>query len=119
MVAANRSYVVVGFGGSHNDFTDIRFPAMSPTGATTDTQNCSMCHVNGSEQKLPTGLESRRRSARTDQSDPSRSLRPAPVATSTFRQRSHALANPTHSGKLRGLPTAGAQFAVDKVHAQY
>ena len=28
--ADSKSYTIVGFGGSHNDFTDFRFPAMSP-----------------------------------------------------------------------------------------
>src|SRR5580658_4232269 len=50
MQAANRTYVVVGFGGSHNDFSSTLFPALGPTGAATDTQNCSLCHVNSSEQ---------------------------------------------------------------------
>ena len=39
------SYTVVGFGGSHNDFSTTAFPAMSPNGKT-DTRNCSLCHVN-------------------------------------------------------------------------
>ena len=56
MQASKRTYIVVGFGGSHNDFSDTLFPAMSPTGAATDTRNCSLCHVNNSEQNLPLGL---------------------------------------------------------------
>ena len=38
MQAANRTYIVVGFGGSHNDFSSTLFPALSPTGAATDTR---------------------------------------------------------------------------------
>jgi OmcA/MtrC family decaheme c-type cytochrome len=49
----NSSYTIVGFGGSHNDFTDVRYPAMSPTGGVGQTQSCYMCHVNGSEAVLP------------------------------------------------------------------
>ena len=66
MQAFNRNYTVVGFGGSHNDFTNPNdtasavsatlFPALTPTGEPLDTENCSMCHVNGSEQNLPFGL---------------------------------------------------------------
>ena len=57
-VTANggKPYIIVGFRGSHNDFSDVLFPAMSPTGEATDLQNCSMCHANGSEQNLPIGL---------------------------------------------------------------
>jgi hypothetical protein len=43
---------VVGFGGTHNDFSDVRFPPMSPQGTPGDRRNCSICHVNGSEQNL-------------------------------------------------------------------
>ena len=49
----NQTYTIVGFGGSHNDFTDVRYPAMGPTGASGDTAKCYMCHVNGSEAVLP------------------------------------------------------------------
>src|SRR5580658_8492643 len=50
MQAFNRTYVVVGFVGSHNAFSSTLFPAMGPTGAATDLANCSLCHVNSSEQ---------------------------------------------------------------------
>jgi OmcA/MtrC family decaheme c-type cytochrome len=53
---AKNPYVVVGFGGSHNDFSNTLFPPMSPTGSTGATQNCSMCHTSSSEQNLPLGL---------------------------------------------------------------
>ena len=57
-VTANggKPYIVVGFRGSHNDFSDVLFPAMSPTGEATYLKNCSLCHTNGSEQTLPTSL---------------------------------------------------------------
>ncbi len=55
MQASNRTYVVVGHGGSHNDFSSTLFPAMTPGGSPLDTENCSMCHVNSSEMNLPTG----------------------------------------------------------------
>ncbi len=50
------SFTVVGFGGSHNDFSEVRYPAFAPNGAVGDRRNCDMCHVNGSEQNLPAGL---------------------------------------------------------------
>jgi len=51
-----KPYIVVGFRGSHNDFSDVLFPGMSVTGEATFLGNCSQCHVNDSEQNLPTGL---------------------------------------------------------------
>jgi hypothetical protein len=56
MAADGGSYTVVGFGGSHNDFSTTLFPAMSPNGKATDLANCSLCHVKGSEANLPEGL---------------------------------------------------------------
>jgi OmcA/MtrC family decaheme c-type cytochrome len=42
-------YIVYGFGGSKNDFSDVLFPG--------DRRDCVKCHVNGSEQiPLPAGL---------------------------------------------------------------
>jgi len=52
--AAGLSFVVVGFGGSHNDFSNVRYPAFLD-GTPGDTANCAMCHVNGSEAVLPVG----------------------------------------------------------------
>ncbi len=65
-----KPYIVVGFGGSHNDFSGVLFPGMSPTGAATDLANCAFCHVNASEQNdlLPERSACRNRSARADQS---------------------------------------------------
>jgi OmcA/MtrC family decaheme c-type cytochrome len=57
MLADGGSYTVVGFGGSHNDFSIVLYSAMSPQGDSTDTRNCSMCHVNGSQANLPVGLD--------------------------------------------------------------
>jgi OmcA/MtrC family decaheme c-type cytochrome len=56
MLADGGSYTVVGFGGSHNDFSSVLYPAFSPSGQANYMQNCSMCHVNGSEANLPVGL---------------------------------------------------------------
>jgi OmcA/MtrC family decaheme c-type cytochrome len=41
MRADGGSYTVVGFGGSHNDFSGTLFPAMTPSGNATDLANCS------------------------------------------------------------------------------
>jgi OmcA/MtrC family decaheme c-type cytochrome len=53
LTAEGASYTVVGFGGSHNDFSEVLYPAMGPTGSTAYTKSCYMCHVNGSESVLP------------------------------------------------------------------
>jgi OmcA/MtrC family decaheme c-type cytochrome len=68
------TYTVVGFGGSHNDFSTVRFPAMGPTGEVQDTAECYMCHANGSEAVLPIG--------KNPVTDPQGLLNPAPTTTS-------------------------------------
>ena len=121
MQAANRSYVIVGFGGSHNDFSSTLFPAMGPTGSATDTQNCSLCHVNSSEQNdlALTGLNA--------VTDPQGPLNPIQAFSSActgchvdLAAASHTLANTTSLGESCAVCHAsGAAYAVDQVHAQY
>ncbi|MBZ5727699.1 MAG: OmcA/MtrC family decaheme c-type cytochrome [Acidobacteriia bacterium] len=53
LTAAGQNYTIVGFGGSHNDFSDVRYPTMSDAGTTGDTAKCDMCHVNNSETVFP------------------------------------------------------------------
>jgi OmcA/MtrC family decaheme c-type cytochrome len=119
MQAFNRTYVVVGFGGSHNDFSSTLFPAMSPTGVATDTRNCSLCHVNSSEQNLPIGKNA--------VMDPQGPVNPVPAVASAcsgchvdLPSASHFLANTTVLGESCTVcHSAGAAYAVDQVHAQY
>ena len=47
---AKNPYIVVGYGGSINNFSGTLFPVMSPSGNATYMQNCAMCHVNSTEQ---------------------------------------------------------------------
>lgn len=116
---ANRPYVVVGFGGSHNDFSDVRYPAMSPTGTTGDTRNCAMCHINSSQLNLPAGLNA--------VSDPQGPVNPVQPITSActgchvdIATASHALTNTSTLGESCPVCHAsGAAYAVDQVHAQY
>jgi OmcA/MtrC family decaheme c-type cytochrome len=70
----NTSYIIVGNGGSHNDFSDIRYPVMNDTGSTADTAKCYMCHVNNSEAVFPTG--------KNNVTDAQGLLNPAPATTS-------------------------------------
>jgi len=119
--AANRPYIVVGFGGSHNDFSDVLFPALGPTGEASDTANCSLCHVNGSEQSdlALTGLN--------PVTDPQGPINPVQPFTSActgchmdIATASHALSNTSSLGEACNVchGTNGA-FSVDQVHAQY
>jgi OmcA/MtrC family decaheme c-type cytochrome len=121
MQAAGRTYIVVGFGGSHNDFSSTLFPALSPTGAATDTENCSLCHVNSTEQNdlTLTGL--------IPVTDPQGPINPVQAFTSActgchvdLASASHALSNTTVLGEACAVcHTAGAIEAVDQAHAQY
>lgn len=119
MVAAGRNYTVVGYGGSHNDFSNTLFPAMSPKGAATDTENCSLCHVNGSEQNL-TLLKN----PVTDPQGPLNPIQPVSSACTgchvTLPEAAHVLANTDALGESCTVCHAsGAAFAVSQVHAQY
>jgi OmcA/MtrC family decaheme c-type cytochrome len=115
-----KSFTVVGFGGSHNNFTEVRYPAMSPTGAPGDRRNCAMCHVNGSEQNLAiTGLNNV-----TDPQGPINPISPVSSACTgchvTIPTASHALTNTTVLGEsCATCHGANADFSVAKEHAQY
>lgn len=116
---AGRNFTVVGFGGSHNDFSDVRYPAMSPSGQPGDRRNCAMCHVGGSEQVLPTGMNAVK--------DPQGPINPVLPVTSActgchvkIPTASHALANTTALGEsCEACHAAGLDFSVSKEHAQY
>ena len=54
LAAAGLSFTIVGYGGSHNDFSDVLYPAML-NGSVGDTANCAMCHTNGTQDVLPVG----------------------------------------------------------------
>lgn len=111
-------FVVVGFGGSHNDFSGVTFPAFDSSGSVGNVQNCSMCHVNGSEANLPVGLN--------NVTTPNSVLNPTPAATAactachaTLPELSHAVANTTQFGEsCTACHASGAAFDVDQVHAQ-
>jgi OmcA/MtrC family decaheme c-type cytochrome len=118
MKADGGSYTVVGFGGSHNDFSDIRFAPMSPNGTPGDTRNCSLCHVKGSEQNLPIGLN--------NVTTPQGFISPAGAVYAacsgchvTKSAAAHALANSNSLGESCDVcHGSGADFSIGKVHAQ-
>lgn len=117
------SYTVVGFGGSHNDFTFVGYPAMSPSGETGDRRNCSMCHMNGSEQNLPAGLNPVK--------NPQGPVNPLQSITAActgchadLSTLAHAVANTVQLGgqtveSCTACHSATADFSVARVHAQY
>ena len=115
---AGKNYTVIGRNGSVNDFTDVRFPLMSPQGSPGDTRNCDKCHINDSHT-TPGGV--------IDVKDPQGYINPAkPVSAACIgchvsaAASSHMLANTTSIGESCGVCHAtGATFAVDKSHAQY
>ena len=114
-----KGFVVVGFGGSHNDFSEVHYPAMSPQGTTGDTRYCAMCHVNGSEQILPAGLN-----VVTDPQGPINPVMPVTSACTGCHVNTaavaHALANTSTLGEsCEVCHKSTADFAVSKVHAQY
>jgi OmcA/MtrC family decaheme c-type cytochrome len=114
-----KPYIVVGYHGSHNDFSDVGFPAMSPQGNTADLRNCSMCHANGSEQNFPLGLN-----LVTDPQGFIPSVQPTSSACSGCHVSKSAAAHflsqtdPNLGESCDVCHGSGAQFAVDAVHAQ-
>ena len=118
LTEAGKSYTVIGRNGSVNDFTEVRFPLMSPTGSPGDTRNCVRCHVDGT-QFSSGGVN--------DVRDPQGYINPVKPTSGacigchvTASASSHALANTTAIGESCVVcHSSGAAFAVDQVHAQY
>jgi OmcA/MtrC family decaheme c-type cytochrome len=128
-----QDYIVVGFGGSHNDFgaafapvpasipnTGVRYPAMGPTGNVQDTAECYMCHINGSEAVLPIG--------KNPVTDPQGLLNPAPATTSACTAchlnqsaYAHAVVNTSSQfGESCDIcHGTGAAFSATQVHAGF
>ncbi len=119
LAALGSSYTVVGYGGSHNDFSDVKYPAMSSTGSTGDTRNCSMCHSSGSEANLPLG----KNPVMDPQGpvNPNQAIAAACVGCHADRATaSHTLANTDSLGESCTVcHKTGAEFSIGSVHAQY
>lgn len=107
-----RDITIYGFGGSPFNFNEVRYPRPK--------NDCGACHVNGSEQ-LP--LNGNLASA----DDPRGLINPAPPATGACLSCHASNAAAAHadvniSSKYGESCTichgTGAEFAVDKVHAQ-
>ena len=124
-VVANggKPYQVAGFGGSTHDFSGVLYPAMSPAGDATYTQNCSLCHTTvnnvSTESILPIGLN--------PVVDPMGWYTPAQATGSACSgchvskaEAAHFVSNTdVNLGESCSVcHAAGAQFAVDSMHAQ-
>jgi OmcA/MtrC family decaheme c-type cytochrome len=118
MASAGASYIVVGNGGSHNDFGDVTYPAMGPTGSTGFVQSCYMCHTTGTEAVLPIGKNA--------VINPSSPLSPAGATTSACTAChtdnsvfAHALSNtdPKFGESCDVCHGTGGEFDATKVHA--
>jgi len=119
LAAKGASFAMVSHGGRVVDFSNVLYPPFSPDGSASYTQNCSICHVNGSEANLPTGLN--------PVTNPQYWINPTvqPVSGAcggchaSKPEASHFLANTDSLGESCTVcHAAGAQFAVDAVHAQ-
>lgn len=117
-------YIVVGFGGSHNDFSGVLYPAMSPTGAATYMQNCSMCHVNSTEQNDLPNMTVPPLNPVVDPQGWINPVQPISSACSgchvSKAEAAHFLANtdPNLGESCNVCHGPSGQFAVDSVHAE-
>jgi OmcA/MtrC family decaheme c-type cytochrome len=103
---------------AYKSFSDVRYPATSPTGSPGDTRNCDMCHVNDS-QTTPSGIN--------DVLDPQGYINPMKPFTAsclgchvTAPASAHAAANTNSIGEsCMVCHGPDGVFAVDTMHAQY
>jgi len=114
----NRTYTIVGFGGSHNDFSDVRYPVMSPTGGVGDTTKCDMCHVNNSEANFPIG-----KNAVLDTQGPMSSVPATTMACTSCHMKISSLAHAVSQTDAKFgescdvCHATGTEFDVAKMHA--
>ena len=114
-------YIIAGFGGSTHDFSGILYPAMNGAGEATDLQDCAMCHVNSTEQNDLPAMGNL-----NQVTDPQGWINPvSPISSAcsgchvSKPEAAHFLANTDALGESCTVcHAAGAQFAVDAVHAQ-
>jgi OmcA/MtrC family decaheme c-type cytochrome len=116
LAAMGASYLEITHNGREDNFGGVLYPAMSPSGAATYTQNCSLCHVNSSEQNLTGGVN-----PVTNPQYFYNPVQPVSAACSgchaTKAEAVHFLTNTDSLGEGCSVcHAAGAQYAVDAVH---
>ena len=117
----NRDYTVIGYGGNVYRFDHVRYPGLAPNGQAGHTADCSMCHVNGSEN-LPLAGEG----SRNQVIDPQGPLNPVGRITAACTgchqsppAASHALANTTQLGEsCSACHGTNSEFSIQKSHAR-
>jgi OmcA/MtrC family decaheme c-type cytochrome len=116
--AAGRPFVIVGFGGNPIDFSEVTFPAFSPSGQVGNVQACSLCHVDGSEANLP--LELNNVTTPQGYENPTPPITAACMTCHASKSEfAHAVANTTEFGESCVVCHGpNGQFAADQVHAQ-
>jgi hypothetical protein len=92
--------------GSVNDFTSTWYPAFDTTGNGNMLANCSMCHLSGSEQKLPYGLNATL--------NPQAYINPTPAITAAC---TGCHADATSSGHASVMTSAGQGETCNACHS--
>jgi OmcA/MtrC family decaheme c-type cytochrome len=120
LAAQGASYAMVSHNGRVVDFSNTLYSAFGPEGPSPNyTQDCSLCHVNGSEQNLPTGLNA----VTNPQYWINPTVQPVSGACSGCHaskpDAAHFQANTDALGESCSIcHAAGAQFGVDAEHVQ-
>jgi OmcA/MtrC family decaheme c-type cytochrome len=115
------SYIVVGHGGTEDNFSNILYPVFTPSGSPPDTAKCYMCHV-----QTPSPTEAIFPIGKNAVQDPQGLESPVPATTSActachFQSSVYAHANlntdPKFGESCSVCHGTGMAFDVDQVHA--
>jgi len=118
LAAMGASYIEITHNGRVDNFSNTLYPAMSPSGSATYTQNCSICHVNSSEQNLPDAMN--------QVTNGQYYINPTPPVSSSCSgchaskgEAAHFATNLSSFGEACDVCHAsGGQFSVGSVHAK-
>jgi OmcA/MtrC family decaheme c-type cytochrome len=118
LAAMGASFIEITHNGRVDNFSNVLYPAMSPSGSATYTQNCSLCHVNSSEQNLPDAMN--------QVTNGQYYINPTPPVSSSCSgchaskaEAAHFATNLNSIGEACDVCHAsGGQFSVGSVHAK-
>jgi OmcA/MtrC family decaheme c-type cytochrome len=119
--AAGLSYIIIGHGGTEDNFSNILYPVFTPSGSPPDTAKCYMCHV-----QTPAPTEAIFPIGKNAVQDPQGLESPLPATTSActachFQPSVYAHANlntdPKFGESCDVCHSTGMAFDVDQVHA--